>query len=173
MPSILSHPAVPVALGLALGRNYISPRLLGVGIFCSILPDLDVIAFRLDIAYTHELGHRGASHSLSFAFLLGMLALFSAQRLQSSRTSAFMFVTISSASHGLLDMLTNGGKGVALFWPFSSERWFFSWQPIQVSPLSLNRFFSEAGIAVLYSEILWIWLPAVLVYFSIDWLRRR
>jgi len=36
-----------------------------------------------------------------------------------------MFVEAIEHLHGLLDMITNGGKGVAFLWPFTSERFFF------------------------------------------------
>jgi len=65
-------------------------------------------------------------------------------------------------SHPLLDALTNGGHGVALFWPFSKERIFFPWQPIEVSPIGLRSFISEKGMEVIQSEILTIWAPCFL-----------
>jgi inner membrane protein len=160
MPSLLSHPAVPLALGLALGARVIPPRLLLAGVAASVLPDLDVLAFRLGLPYAHDFGHRGASHSLAFAALLGLIAAALAPRMHASRRAAGLFVMAAAASHGLLDMLTNGGMGVAWAWPLSSERDFFPLQVIQASPLSLRRFFSAAGATVLMSELLWIWLPS-------------
>jgi len=160
MPTIVSHAAVPLALGLGLGRRVISSRLLVAGLVVSILPDLDVIAFRLGIAYSNQLGHRGFSHSLLFAFLLAALTAVFASRLRSTRVTAFAFVLAAAASHGLLDMLTTGGLGIALLWPFSEQRFFFPAQVIRVSPLSIRRFFGPAGMAVFTSELLWIWLPA-------------
>lgn len=161
MPTILSHVAVPLALGL--GSGVVPKRLLLAGIVASILPDMDVLAFRLNIAYSHDFSHRGVTHSVVFALLLGFLALACAHQLRSSRVIAFSFVGVSAVSHGLLDMLTNGGLGVALLWPWSSERFFAAWQVIEVSPLSLSRVFSARGLAVLQSELFWIWLPAVAV----------
>jgi inner membrane protein len=58
-------------------------------------------------------------------------------------------------------MLTNGGSGVALWWPFSSERVFFSWRPVLVAPISVARFFSARGWQVLLSELRWILLPCL------------
>jgi inner membrane protein len=70
MPTLITHPAVPLAAALLGGRK-ISGRLLVAGIIGSILPDADVIGFRLGIPYGHLLGHRGFSHSIAFALLLG------------------------------------------------------------------------------------------------------
>jgi inner membrane protein len=163
MPTILSHAAVPLALGLGLGIRIIPKQLLVAGIVASIIPDLDVLAFRLNIAYSHDLGHRGVTHSVVFALVIAILAMAISKQLRSTRFIAFSFVGISAVSHGLLDMITNGGLGVALWWPWSSERFFAAWQVIEVSPLSLSRVFSARGLAVLQSELLWVWLPAVLV----------
>jgi inner membrane protein len=74
-------------------------------------------------------------------------------------------------SHPLLDMLTNGGLGVALLAPFSNERFFFPWRPVQVSPIGAG-FFSERGVAVILSELVWIWIPSFLIA-AIGWLVRR
>jgi inner membrane protein len=70
MPSLLSHPAVPLALAAALPREIISPGLIVLGMVCSTVPDLDVVGFRFGISYGHVLGHRGLSHSALFAALL-------------------------------------------------------------------------------------------------------
>lgn len=160
MPTFVSHAAVPLALGAGLGEPAISRRLLAAGVVASMLPDFDVVAFRLGIAYADGLGHRGASHSLLFALVLGLLALAAAPELNSSRVKAFLFVAASAASHPLLDTLTNGGLGVALFWPWSDARYFAPWRVIEVSPIGL-RFMSAHGLEVLRSEFLWIWLPAI------------
>lgn len=160
MPTVLSHAAVPLALGLGLGRAAVPPRLLAAGLAASVLPDLDVVAFKLGIAYADAFGHRGASHSLLFALLVALLAAAGAPLLRAPRRSAFLFVGASAASHALLDMFTNGGLGVALLWPLSEQRFFALWQVIEVSPIRLRRVFSERGLAVLGSELRWIWLPA-------------
>jgi inner membrane protein len=68
--------------------------------------------------------------------------------------------------------MTDGGLGVAFFSPFDNHRYFLRWRPIHVSPIGIGRFFSDRGIAVLQSELLWIWLPAALLALS-AWLMRR
>tara|TARA_Y100000780_G_C13480407_1_gene338286 strand:- start:227 stop:469 length:243 start_codon:yes stop_codon:yes gene_type:complete len=59
--------------------------------------------------------------------------------------------------------MTNGGLGVALFWPYDNDRYFFPFRPIQVSPIGVKAFFSERGLKVLSSELLWVFLPGVLL----------
>ncbi len=172
MPSALSHPAVPLALALALGSRRVPPRLLIAGMVAAVLPDADALGFRLGIPYESALGHRGASHSLLMAGLLGLLAALAAPTLRTPRWSAALFVALCTASHGLLDMATNGGHGVALWWPFSEERLWWPQRPIEASPVSLRRFFSSSGWAVILSELRWVWLPA-LTLGLIGWLWRR
>ncbi len=161
MPTIFTHALVPAAIGLGLGKNIVSRRLLAAGALAAIAPDFDVAAFHFHIPYADVFGHRGASHSLVMALLLGLLALACARPLHTTRLAAFVFVAASAFSHGLLDTLTNGGYGVALWWPFSGDRIFSPWQVIEVSPLRLQRFFSERGLTVLISEFRWVWIPAI------------
>jgi inner membrane protein len=162
MATIISHPAPILALGAALGLRRIPPRLLCVAVFFTIAPDLDVIGFRLGIQYADLLGHRGFSHSLLFAFLSGFVCALFAPWLHCRRLLAFGLIFAAVASHILLDAATSGGLGVAAFWPLSEERYFLPWRPIRVSPLSLRVFLSERGVAVMLSELLWIWLPCLI-----------
>ena len=72
MPTVFSHPAPVLALAAALGSRVVPARLLLFGVFCAVLPDLDVIGFKLGIRYADLLGHRGFSHSLLFALFMGL-----------------------------------------------------------------------------------------------------
>jgi len=55
-------------------------------------------------------------------------------------------------SHPLLDTLTDGGLGCALFWPFDLTRYFAPWRPIPVAPIGL-AFFSPFGLFVAAVEL--------------------
>jgi inner membrane protein len=164
--SILSHPAVALGLKPWFQRTPLPPRIWLLGAVCTILPDADVITFRFGIPYGAMFGHRGFTHSLAFAALLsaslaGFSALFGARR--SSRLALFVYLFLCTASHGVFDAMTSGGLGVAFFAPFSSERYFFPWRPIRVSPIGVRNFFSARGLAILQSELLWVWLPVLAV----------
>ena len=161
MPTIMSHGAVPLAGAQILGRSRLSLPVIATGLLVAMLPDADVIGFRLGIEYGDGWGHRGATHSLLFA---ASVALFATALLRPQRygvAAAFLFV--SMASHGLLDMLTNGGLGVAVLWPFDDIRHFAPFTPIAVSPIGISDFISGRGIKVLYSEAIWIWIPLTLI----------
>ena len=135
----------------------VSRRLLAAGVLFSILPDSDVYLQMV----TTSVGHRGVTHSLLFAALCALLAALMARLLGTKATTAFVFVFIAAASHGLLDMFTNGGGGISYFWPFDPHRYFMPWRVIEVSPLGIAPFFSPRGLSVLGSELKWVWLPAI------------
>lgn len=164
MPTVISHPAAALA-AFPWFRSLRGQRgVLAAGAFLSIVPDLDVIGLRFGIPYADLFGHRGISHSLPFALAVsGVAAVLAARRRARKFFGLWLFFGICLASHGLLDALTNGGHGIAFFAPFSAKRYFFPVQPIAVSPLSLDRFFSSRGLAVLHSELLWIWSPALVI----------
>ena len=147
MASLL-HIAVGAAAGrLHAGRPSLRWALAFAGL--SMLPDADVLAFSLGIPYDHPFGHRGASHSLAFAALCGGVAL----ALARGRVRTAALVALTVASHPLLDALTSGGLGVALWWPASPERVFAPWRPIPVAPLGLD-FLSPRGLQVMVAEAL-------------------
>ena len=174
MPTVFSHAAVPLVLGLGLGRATIPPRLLAAGAAAAVVPDLDVVTFHLGIPYSADLGHRGFSHSLAFAALVGLAGAAAHRALGAGFTRVFLFLFVATASHGVLDAFTDGGLGVALLWPWTGARY---WAPdalrvIEVSPISVRAFLSARGLAVLGSELRWIWLPALGLGLMLVWLRR-
>jgi inner membrane protein len=165
MCSVLTHPVVPIALFTVFPQAALSPTVLVVGAACSVVPDLDVIGRKFGIRSNHMLGHRGLTHSIAFATALAAIlthTLFRSSHLDPWAVSLFLFV--STLSHAFLDMLTNGGQGVALWAPFSNARYFFPWRPIEVSPIGVRRFFSRRGVLIIWSEFRWVWLPSAGVY---------
>ncbi len=160
MASLLTHPAIPWGLSRIAG---VSRRLFVAAALMSLIPDADVIAFRFGIPYESQWGHRGFTHSISFALLAGILFSFFSAYFRVSRGKIFGWIFLSTLSHTFLDSLTNGGLGVAAFWPLTSERFFLPFRPIQVSPIGIGGFLSFRGIIVIASEILVVWLPILLM----------
>ena len=138
------------------------------------LPDLDVLAFVFRIPYAAEWGHRGAGHSLLVGSFLGILAFVAVPSVwrSSARVPAASALLLAGMSHSILDAFTNGGLGVALYWPVMNERVFFSFRPIRVSPIGLGAFLSRRGAEVLLSELRWVIGPALLFATSSVTLRR-
>ena len=172
MPTVFTHAAVPVAVGIGLGQERIPGRLLALGVAASVIPDLDSIAFRLGIPYEFTLGHRGVTHSLVFAVGLALLGACAFRQLRTGFRRAFWFLLLAAASHGLLDAFTTGGYGIALLWPWSTRRYAAPLQVIEVAPLSLEGLLSPRGATVLGSELRWVWLPCALALAGIRWYLR-
>lgn len=168
MPSI-GH----VAVGLAAARAAAAPRFprVGVAVFfaaASLLPDLDVIGFQFGVRYGAPWGHRGATHSLLFALGCALVLSSLPSRFGLSRARLLAALACVIASHGLLDALTDGGRGIALLWPFTNQRFFAPWRPIPVAPIGV-RFLSARGLYVAACE-LGLFAPFVLYAF---WPKRR
>lgn len=161
MPTVFSHAAPVLALAAILGGKRLPWRLALFGVLCAVLPDADVISFKLGVSYADALGHRGFSHSLLFALILGLPGPALAPWLRCGRLTALAVGFFAAASHLLLDAMTNGGLGVGAFRPWDQRRYFLPWRPVRVSPLSLHAFLSRQGLDVLLSELRWIWLPCL------------
>jgi inner membrane protein len=166
MSSLFGHAVASVALGKAFSAEKLSLNFWLLTIYCSVLPDGDVISFYFGIQYGNLFGHRGISHSILFAAVIGFAVAFFFFR-DLGRFSprwwryAFFFFFVMIC-HGLSDALSNGGLGVAFFAPFSNHRYFFAWRPLEVSPIGgLTHFFGREGWVVIKSEFLWIWLPSI------------
>lgn len=175
MASEFSHAAAALSLGVWFYRPGIPKRFWAVGALCSVIPDLDVVGFSFGVRYGDFIGHRGFTHSLLFAGLVAATATllaFPRSLTAESRYSLLIYFFLATASHGLLDAMTDGGLGVAFFSPFDNTRYFLPWTPIRVSPIGIERFFSVRGLAVLQSELLWIWLPAAVLAVA-GWLLRK
>lgn len=165
MASVFGHIAASTALGYGFFPKETAKTTLFLAGCCAFVPDLDVLAFQFGVPYSSQWGHRGWTHSICFALLFGTLVtvlyrwLSRSKHLITYKTAVFLI--ISTLSHPLLDMLTNGGRGCALWWPFSLDRIFFPFRPIQVSPMGVSGFFSQWGLQVLISECFWIGGPAL------------
>lgn len=165
MPTIFSHSISGLAISSLYKTKFSKIKFYSFVILSACIPDFDVIAFKFGISYADIFGHRGISHSILFAIFYSFLItkIFFAKENSFKLGSVFFLITIS---HGLLDMLTNGGLGVCLACPFNSERLFFNIRPVLVSPIGKN-FFSERGLLVLQSEFFWIWIPSAIFYFML------
>ena len=165
MASAFSHAVVALALGRSVQTTVMDRRALLLGAFSAVLPDLDVLGMYAGIEYGALWGHRGLTHSVCFALLWGALVAGLWYRDQPASTIVGMgcYLALCTASHGLLDALTDGGLGVAFLSPFDTTRYFLPIRPVMVSPLGMG-FFSSYGVLVLLSEVRWIWLPSLILW---------
>ena len=176
MSTPFTHAVVALAAGKTFMTGKMPARFWLLAALCAVLPDVDGLAFSLGIPYEHVLGHRGLSHSLPFALLVSAavvgLGFRNVPRLSRRWWGLWAFFFLVAASHGVLDAMTDGGLGVAFFAPFSSARYFLPWRPLPVSPIGLPAFLSRWGLEVILSEILWIWIPAIVLVLLVGVCRR-
>ncbi len=76
------------------------------------------------VRYADTIGHRGLSHSFFFAAVVGVVvaALYGERHCRRAWLAAYFAVV--TASHALLDALTDGGLGVALICTFQQRALF-------------------------------------------------
>ena len=77
------------------------------------------------------LGHRGASHSLPVALVIGLLIAYVMQRYGWPVLRTAVMATAAVASHAVLDFLGEGGRGLPLLWPFAEMRFL---SPVRIFP---------------------------------------
>lgn len=148
-----------IAVGMAAGRLLqtrldpsVNARRWMVALsILSLMPDFDVIGFWLGVEYEDPLGHRGATHSIAFAVIAGLVGAALAKPLKMKPLHLGLLFGGVMLTHPLLDMFTNGGLGCALFWPANNERYFFPFTPIPVAPIGLAMI-SLTGFLVVMIE---------------------
>ena len=160
MASIFGHSIVGVTIA-KIFKSKQTKWLLLLAVISTIIPDADVLTFSFGIPYSHPFGHRGFTHSILFAIIWAILLMrFFGKK---DRVVWFTVIFLSTISHGVLDAMTSGGRGIGFFIPFNNERFFFPFREIIVSPIGIKKFFSEWGLQVIYSEIKYIFVPCLII----------
>jgi inner membrane protein len=143
------------------------PRRTGPAVagLLSMLPDADSLLMPW-VRYHEPWGHRGMTHSLAFAALAGTVAAIAIRgRVTFPRGTLALAALLGAvtASHGVLDALTDGGLGIAFFAPVDHTRYFLPVEPIPVSPITTNLF--DPGVLhVLSVEALLLWPWALVLW---------
>jgi inner membrane protein len=166
MATTWTHAFFALAGGKAAIHRKMPLRFWFLTAVCAAIPDLDVFWQRLVPDHSGIWVHRGVTHSLLAAVLIGLLAACvgrawgltpGAAREETGaealpgRTSLphpargflllWLAFTLATASHAMLDMLSAGYRGVELLAPFSDQRFSFPWQPIWSFPQWLQQMF--------------------------------
>jgi inner membrane protein len=175
MPTALAHAVAALAIGACFYRPGVPRSLLLIGAVLASLPDLDVIGFELGVQYGDLLGHRGLTHSLAFAVALSAVAVWLRYPRgvgpMSART-AWAFLVLCTASHGILDAFTDDGLGTALLAPFDTTRYFWPVRPIAVAPIGFGGLMHPSMLRVIWTEIVWVCCPALMLGSFLFWTRR-
>jgi membrane-bound metal-dependent hydrolase YbcI (DUF457 family) len=119
MPYPLGHTAIGLTTYELNGKKATPTQRLWVFIFVLVLsnlPDLDMLA-GLIFTGNADAFHRGPSHSLLFAMVMGYAASVIAKRLSAVPPLSFGLCTSLIFSHVLADALFTDAA-VSFFWPF-------------------------------------------------------
>jgi inner membrane protein len=176
MSSLFGHAMAGLAISAATTQGRPPRRVWALATACALAPDLDWFTAFFPALEGTTLTHRGLSHSLLAALLLAMTAMLLGFRSQLRSGRLWACMLAAAFSHSLLDACTFGGTGVALLLPFSDVRFVGVWQPIFVSPIPLSGRLLDWLLFSLGTELLWIGLPAALVFAApraFQWLRLR
>lgn len=148
------HFAPALALAVAIGPQRIGWRLTLAGAACAVLPDADFALYLLRIdTYSGTYGHRGFSHSIGFALLVGLLGALLAPAGGRRRAFVGAFLALCTLSHPLMDGLFDRGICNAWLWPLDGARHCLPWRPIPMQGVPLF------GLGRLGQELVWIGLP--------------
>ena len=167
MATIFTHAVVGLGMARVGAARPMPWGYWGMAAILPVLPDIDIYS---TAAYGDALGHRGITHSLAFAAVVGMLAAAATFRLFRAKwwRLALLFFAII-ASHGLLDAFTKGGWEIPFFWPLGGQ--YGDWGPIPASDLRVDL--SDLGQSEsLRAEFLWVWIPTGLVVGLVTLCRR-
>ena len=142
------------ALGIWTQRGMPARRVCLAAAACAALPDIDLLFFPL-------IEHRAITHSLTFAFVIAMLAPVMVLPRTSWREGRWHVATVlglAILSHSFLDALSQYSYGIEFFAPFSEQRYRFLWTPLGDPAGRLSRQLLQETLVVLVPALLLAWL---------------
>ena len=77
--------------------------------------------------------------------------------------SLLAVLTVSLLSHSLLDSVTTGGRALAGCGRGQMNAFSLPRQVIKVAPFALSRYTTPYGHQVIISELMWVWLPGMVL----------
>jgi len=128
----------------------------------AMLPDADVLPSLFVTLKGPLSSHRGLTHTPLFAVLVGavvgLLCHLCSRRAPARALRAGLIATLLVGSHGLLDAMAQGGRGILFLWPLSLARFHCIWRPIPDIPAGL-ALLTRDGLRQLGLELL-LFFPA-------------
>ena len=119
MPLPLAHSIIGATVAAALDKGAeVRWRLLCLGGVLAVCPDFDYLLNWLSVGRGGW--HHGFTHSILFAMFVGAITAF-LSRWRSVR--GFIVFSAVTVSHTLLDYVITESRGVALWWPFTDQRY--------------------------------------------------
>lgn len=171
MPSPLTHLIVSVPINALIMKQENKKKIIFFSFFAAIAADFDYVGYLFNFGNLSFFGHRGFTHSIFFAIVIATLICIVFFRNVDFKSKAFLFLLfnffLAALSHPLLDYLINQNNGVALFFPFSTERFSFPFAPINEEICSAFEYYRKYFWLVLKVEIIYLIFPAILFYYLI------
>ena len=172
MASLFTHVAVPLVARRALDVDEKLERRLGVvAVLVSIWPDLDYATLPFEVRPSDLLGHRGLTHSLFVAIAVGLVATLLFPK--TARKQVAPLLVLVALSHPIIDAMTAGDLGVALFWPITRARFLFPFQLVATCPVGLDEWLGYWGLLTIANEALYVVTPLSLAVAYLRWPERR
>ena len=159
MPTVFSHCATGLIASKISNAGASDTKLTITCAALAAFPDVDAL-FRGWFRDDQLLAHRGLTHSVFFACAIGFPVAFFFKRAflrEASALRLWALFSLTMASHGFFDAMTDGGSGIAFFAPFNNSRYFLPWRPIPVAPLSAGQLLTTRGVHVLVVEMALFW----------------
>jgi inner membrane protein len=155
MPLPVAHGLLGAAVAAAVSEPSRSLRwkLLLAGAFLGICPDFDYALNWLRISGGGW--HHGFTHSIVFAFVVGLVIgiVWGAGKLRS-----VVLFSGATVSHTLLDFMITESRGVALWWPFTDQRYKLR------LPNPINYTWSDASVWEAVIDVLKISLTELMIF---------
>ena len=101
--------------------------------------------------YENFIGHRRLTNSICFAAILAIFFTWAILFHHENKPIIAFYLFLATASHGILDAMTNGGLGLAFFSPFDNLRYFLPFRPLQASEIGLDVYQASAAKVYLSS----------------------
>ena len=154
MPLPVAHSLIGASVAAAIhGKAPSWWKLLCISAFLGVFPDFDYILNWLHIGWGGW--HHGFTHSFVFALFAGAAtALITGWR----NVRSFVAFTAAIASHGLLDYLITESRGIALFWPFTNQRYKL------LIPNPINYSWSKTSLLDAAFDVLQICLTELIIF---------
>lgn len=153
MPTPISHAAAGFAIAAWAQRPPPTQRVCLVAAACAALPDIDYFGWPVP--------HRGITHSVAAAFIIGVVAtviFLNGPEWRQSRTRIAVTLALAALSHGLLDGLSTYSFGIEYLAPFSTQRFRLWWTPLGDPQGRLGAQLTQDAIVVLLPAVLLGWL---------------
>jgi inner membrane protein len=176
VPTPITHMVAGIAVATTVRPHPTPRRFWLLAAFCAAIPDIDIIWSPYGISTDDMWGHRGITHSIPVAIVIAGLAArvgFAGTQWRGFRLRFWLAFALAGVSHGLLDSLTQFAGWVALFAPFTAQRFYIPFQVVSWYGPPFRTDSVGALVRMMGAEVVDIWLPSLVIFATaLAWQRR-